>query len=128
MTKLTPTLLRELREKSGAATPGPWQERFWRSAIEWHDGKIHMSIAAHGPLHKADDAGVTATGKDMAHIASCDPTTVLTLLDALDAAREALVWARDCGCDGPFCKDDPDEMCGSCRADTALAAIFDEEG
>lgn len=48
--------LAEIEKREKAATPGPWQERFWVGPIEGPDGK-KAYITGHGPLHEYREAG-----------------------------------------------------------------------
>lgn len=93
---MTPDEHAKLRELAEKATPGPWgltygpneRTRLWSDADGYTDDVIALDpTTERGKPHP-----------DMAFIAAVDPSTLLALLDALDAARaklHAVELARD---------------------------------
>lgn len=80
--------LQKLRAIAEGATP-KWQTGYWRGVLEWPVGE-HMSLMAHGPIHKEDDEGLHLVVLDGEHIAAFDPPTCLGLLAEIERLREAL--------------------------------------
>ena len=84
MTDLTPAELRRLAE---AATPGLWSVRITRDrGVEGNEPPTgHMSGRLSGPTYVPDYEDTIISRHDARFIAAANPTTVLSLLDALDA-------------------------------------------
>src|SRR5690606_2245217 len=83
MTDLTPERLAELRRIAEAATPGPWGVNPWQAVVDEMEALTPI-CAMLWPTELRTEEQTLANAQ---HIATFDPTTVLTLLDALDAAR-----------------------------------------
>jgi len=91
MADLTPDRLQELRRIAEAATPGPWA---WR---EGRGGKI-LDLIGYGeeivtPSHF--NASLKVKGGVKEYIQAFDPTTVLALLDRIDALEAVLRLVYD---------------------------------
>lgn len=78
------THLAWLREIAKAATPGPWHSISRQSVVT---SQSHPLCELSDEFHRLTLHGV---GKDSDYIATFNPTQVLALLDALEAAMEAL--------------------------------------
>ncbi len=88
MTNIDIEVLRALAEK---ATPGPWSMR--RARERGHDFENipvtgHMAGRLGGPTYVPHYEDSILARHDARFIAALDPTTVLTLLTELDAARK----------------------------------------
>lgn len=71
----------DLRALAEAATPGPWT-----ALIESYEAPGAMFVT-HQPEDAQTPIVLGVAYSDAAYIAAADPTTVLALLDVLDAAR-----------------------------------------
>lgn len=89
MTKLTPTLLRELREKAEAAPTKSWGP---------NDFRIGENVSGMGRIigyypefeYSFEYSNIGQVSADIDYIAAANPTTVLALISALETAVEAL--------------------------------------
>lgn len=85
MTEITPARLSEMRGVAEAATQGEWRAT---EAREWGDDEKLQSavMVSEGETLTWDDhGGEVFHPADASHIATFDPSTVLALLDALEA-------------------------------------------
>lgn len=78
------TNLKTISELAKAATPAPWQERFWHGPI---DGEL--CIFAHGPIYTKTVSNLAKVGKDMELIAAAR-NAIDDLIADHRAMREAL--------------------------------------
>ena len=72
------TDLQSLRDAAEKATPGPWH-------TNWNGHR--RTITQNGTNHKLGEMGGQL---DSRFVAACDPQTVLSLLDRLDAAERVI--------------------------------------
>lgn len=99
MTTISKELRDAIRAAAEKATPGPWLSRPYKND-DWgmvREGKSlwPVAIVRAGRLLGAEESndcrvnGIDPFEDNAAHIANCDPQTILALLDALDAAEKA---------------------------------------
>ena len=86
--------LNKLREIAEAATPGPW-EAGMTTFGDPRDGATHACVRvadAHWTDHLVVSEGCAEADRNMAHIATFDPPTVLALIDELEQLHR---WKRE---------------------------------
>lgn len=89
---MTPEARAELRALAEAATSGPWLAHRVRHQNDWRvDAPTLMAVAE---LRGQETSAVLRVSADAAFIAACR-TDVPALLDALDAAEDALRYQHD---------------------------------